>query len=231
MNQLKNISMKKTLFLLALIAAFATNLCVAQNTSRGVKIEKEECEEMALKAATNPRAAGSGTSSSEAIALNIAKLQARNELAAQIAAEISGVMSHRIEQYSQTAGAGSSFNVKDENYKGAITGHDNQSRTISGILERDSMVIVQKVSQILTNTVPICKNSYKQPDGAVKVFVCIEMDLQTQRKLFTELKEEGVFEIDITGDGTNDIDMSEKEFLIELAKAREDYNAKKAREQ
>jgi len=190
--------MKKNLLFLALIVAFAANFCVAQNTSRGVKLEKEECEEMALQMNTNPRASGSGTSSSEAIAFNTAKLQARNELAAQLAAEISGIVKHHAEQY--------------------------QFAHTTASLERDSMVIVQKVSQILTKTVPICKNTYQQPDGSVKVYVCMEMDLNNQRKAYKELKEEGVFD---NGTGKKDIDLNEAAFLIELAKAREEYNAKK----
>jgi len=223
--------MKKNILLAALLAAFmATNLCVAQNTQRGTKLEKEECEDLALQVATNPRASGSGVSNSESIAFNTAKLQARNELAAQIAVEVTSILQHRMEQYTQTAGACTQFNVNRDDYRGAVTGNDNSARTISGILERDSMVIVQKVSQILTNTKPICNNTYKQPDDSFKVYVCMEMDLQTQRQAYTTLKEEGIIEKDLTGDGNNDIDFNEKEFLIELAKAREDYNAKKAQE-
>jgi len=89
---------------------------------------------------------------------------------------------------------------------------------------------VQRVQQILTNTRPICQNTYDQPDGTALVYVCIEMDLQAQRKAYSELKNDGVLEKDVDGDGKNDIDLSEREFLIELAKAREEYNAKKREE-
>jgi len=230
--------MNKKLFLAASLAALlATQICVAQsNSSRGVKREKEECEELAMQAGVNPRAAGSGTSSSEAIALNLAKLQARNELAAQVSAEITSILKSRTEQYSQTAGAGTDFNVSDKNYQGNVTSADNSPRTASGVLERDSMAIAQYVSQILTNTRPIAQNTYDKPDGTVQVYVCIEMGLPEQRQVYDGLKKGGLLSINgdngdsgNNGDNKNSVDMAEKEFLIELAKAREEY-AQKARE-
>jgi hypothetical protein len=132
-----------------------------------------------------------------------------------------------MEQYMQTAGAGTNFSIKRDDFQERVEGADNAPRTISGVLQRDSMVIVQRVSQILTNTRPICQNTYDCPDGSVQVYVCIEMNLAAQRKTYSELKEEGVLDKDMNGDGTNDIDFFEREFLIELAKAREEYNAKK----
>ncbi len=229
-QQIPNI-MKKLIPLATLIVALlATDICVAQNDARGKKREKEECEQFALETGTNPRAAGMGTSNSEAIAFNTAKLQARNELAAQIAAEVTSFMQHRAEQWSQTAGAGTDFTVNKDNYHGHVEGRDNKPRTLSGTLERDSMEIVQKVSQILNNTKPLCHNTYDQPDGSVKVYVCIEMGLQEQRKMYTELKENGLIELDVNNDGQNDVDFNEKEFLLELAKTREEYNAKKLAE-
>ena len=223
--------MKKTTFLAATVAALlATGICVAQPNSRGIKRETEACEALALQAGVNPRAAGNGISSSAAIALNLAKLQARNELAAQVAAEIVGVMLHHVEQYTQTAGAGTDFNVNRGDYWGRVASAGNSPNTISGILQKDEMGIMQCVSQTLTNTRPICQNTYDLPDGSIQVYVCIEMELQTQRKAYEELKKEGILTSDINGDGQNDIDLSEKEFLIELAKAREAYNAQKAQE-
>jgi hypothetical protein len=202
--------MKNLIFLAAtLIALLATEASVAQAIgSRGVKREKEPCETLALQVATNPRASGSGISSSEAIAFNIAKLQARNELAAQVTAEITGILLHRAEQWQMT----------------------NSSRTLSAILEHDSTEIVQRVSQILTSTRPICQNTYDRPDGSVQVYVCLEMDLAAQRKSYRELDEAGILEMDFDGDGQSDVDLAEKEFLIELAKAREEYNNKKTQE-
>ena len=223
--------MTKHVFSAALIAALlATHICVAQTNSRGVKREKEECEALALQAATNPRASGTGISNSESIAFNLAKLQARNELAAQVAAEITSLLQHRIEQYQQTAGAGTNFGVNKDDYRGSVTGSNDQPRTASGLLQKDEMEIMQQVSQILTNTRPICQNIYDLPNGSVQVYVCLEMDLQAQRQAYKELKEDHLIEVDVDGDGKDDIDLSEKEFLIELAKAREEYNAKKAQE-
>jgi hypothetical protein len=227
-----NITMKYPVILAATLAALlVTEVSIAQNTnSRGIIREKEECEVLAMQAATNPRASGSGISFSEAIAFNIAKLEARNELAAQVAAEITGILEHRIEQWQMTAGVGTEFNVERGNLRGRVSGNDNAPRTISAVLEHDSTEIVQRVSQILTNTRPICKNTYDRPDGSVQVYVCIEMDLAAQRKCYKELEKAGILEMDVNGDGQNDIDLVEKDFLIELAKAREEYNNKKTQE-
>ena len=223
--------MKKTLSLAAFAVIFlATNICVAQTDPRGAKREKEECETLALQAGVNPRASGSGISNHEAIAFNIAKLQARSELAAQVAAEITSVIQHSVEQYIQTAGAGTDFGVERDDYQGHVTNAGNTSRTVSGILQKDSLQIVQRVSQILTNTRPICSNTYNLPDGTVQVYVCIEMDLQAQRRAYAELKQDGMLDVDVNADGKNDVDFNEKEFLLELARAREEYNAEKAKE-
>jgi len=223
--------MKQKLFLAAIVAAlFATHICVAQTNSRGVKRQKEECEAMALQAATNPRASGSGISTSESVAFNTAKLQARNELAAQVATEIVSLMQHKVEQYQLTAGAGTTFNVNKEDYSGRVEGNTNSPRTISGINQKDEIEIRQLVSQTLTNTRPICQNTYDLPNGSIQVYVCLEMGLTEQRKAYKDLKENGLLEADIDGDGKNDVDFNEKEFLLELAKVREEYNAKKQSE-
>ncbi|MDR2126541.1 MAG: hypothetical protein LBP63_06915 [Prevotellaceae bacterium] len=222
---------RKLIFAAITVALLAADICVAQTNARGTKREKEECEQFALQAETNPRASGNGVSASEAIAFNIAKLQARNELAAQLAAEITGLLRQHIEQYQMTAGAGSEFRVNRNDFSGSVTGNNNSPRTVSAVLENDSAEIVQRVAQILTNTRPVCQNTYDLEDGSVQVYVCMEMDLQAQRKAYRELDEADILEIDIDQDGASDIDLAEKEFLIELAKAREEYNAKKAQEE
>ena len=217
--------MKKTVFLAAMIAALlATDLCVAQNTSRGVRREQEQCEALALQPSVSPRASGSGTSRSETVALNIAKLEARNELASQIAVEISSFMQHRVEQIMMTAGANTDVNVRNNSYRGNVSNSGNAPRTVSAVWQKDIMVIEQYVSQQLTNVVPICRNSYNQPDGSVMVYVCLEMNPEAQSKMYIDLKEAGILVIDVNGDGLNSIDISEQEFLMELAKAREEYN-------
>jgi hypothetical protein len=215
------------IFAATFAALLATEVSVAQNSnSRSVLRAKEECEILALQVATNPRASGSAISTSEAIAFNMAKLQARNELATQLAAEVTSVVRNRVEQWRMTAGAGTDIYVERGNFRGHVSGYDNAPRTISALLGHDSTEIVQRVSQILTNTRPICKNTYDLPDGSVQVYVCIEMDLAAQRKCYKELEKAGILEMDLDGDNQNDVDFAEKEFLIELAKAREEYNTK-----
>jgi len=224
----------KKIITISIFALFLLQVIHAQtNNSRGVKREKEECEELAMQAGVNPRASGSGSSSNEAIALNLAKLQARNELAAQVTAEITSIIKSRTEQYSQTAGAGSSFNVRGDNYQGNVESSGNNTpRTVSGVLQRDSMAIAQYVSQVLTNTRTIAQNTYDQPDGTVLVYVCMEMGLPEQRQAYNVLKNDGLLNDPnvSNNDGKNNADMSEDEFLIELAKVREEY-AQKAREE
>ncbi|MDR1342719.1 MAG: hypothetical protein LBK18_05635 [Prevotellaceae bacterium] len=200
-------------FAAALAALLAAEVCAAQAYSRGVKREKEECEELAFQAEANPRASASATSQSEAIAYRIAMTEARAELAAQLAAEITGFVRRRMEQYQMTASAGGS------------------SQSASGILEADSSETVQRVSEILSNSRPICKNAYDRPDGSVQVYVCLEMGLPAQRQAYKRLKEDGLIDVDVDNDGKAEVDFDEKSFLLDLAKAREEYNAKKAEEE
>jgi hypothetical protein len=226
--------MKRKFFFAATVAAvLAGNYCAAQ-TSRGVKREKEACEEMAMQAATNPRSAASAVSSSESLATQIAMVLAREDLAAQVAAEIAGIKRHRVEQVRGTAGAGTNYNAQRADMQINVSGTESASKTVSAILQQDSMETVQKVLQVLSNSRAVCKNAYDQPNGDVLVYVCVEMALAAQRQAYQELKNEGILDVDVNQDGKidsrNDIDFTEKEFLIELAKAREEYNAKKAEE-
>ena len=126
-----------------------------------------------------------------------------------------------------TAGAGTDFRVNDDVLQGSVSGDSNKPRTISAILETKSIETLQRVSQVIVNTRPICKNAYDRADGSVQVYVCIEMGLPAQRQVYKELKKEGLVDIDVDNDGKTDVDISEKEFLLELAKAREEYNARK----
>jgi hypothetical protein len=223
--------MNKSTISAALAAALlATNVCVAQNTSRGVKRDKEECEQLAMQIATNPRASGSAVSQSEAIAQKMALVEARAELAAQVAAEVTGITRRRVEQYQATAGAGTAYTAQKGDLYVSVTGNDNSPKTVSAILASDSSETAQRVSQTIRNTRPICTNTYDQPDGSVQVYVCVEMGLQEQREVYKELKNNGLLSVDVDNDGKNDVDFAEKEFLLELAKAREDYNAKRNEE-
>jgi hypothetical protein len=159
----------KSILSTTVAALLATGVCAAQSTSRGMKREKEVCEESALMAGVNPRASGSGVSTNKAIAFNIAKLQARNEPVAQLAADVTGILRHRVEQYQLTAVAVTDFRANVD----SVSGNAASPHTISGTLASDSMEITQRVSQILTNTQPICKNTYDLLDGTMQVYVCI----------------------------------------------------------
>jgi hypothetical protein len=187
--------MKTKLIIVAIIGIIATDICMAQTTFRGTKREKEECEQLALQAGTNPRAAANAISLSEAMAYRMAMTQARADLAAQVASEISSVVTRRAEQTQTNIGGESSF----------------------ALMEADNAETVERVSQIIANSRPICNNTYDRDDGRVQVYVCLEMGLDAQRQAYDAL----------------DLDekaMEEKEFLAELAKAREEYNTGKREE-
>jgi hypothetical protein len=211
----------------ALVAMLAAGICAAQDPSRGVKREKEECEEFAFQAEANPRASASAVSRSEAVAYKMAMTEARAELAAQVAAEITGFVRRRVEQYRLTAGADTEFALNSANLRGSVSGSNNKPRTVSALIEADSSETVQRVVQVISNTRPVCKNTYDCGDGSVRVYVCVEMGLAAQRQVYKELKNDELIDFDLDSDGKNDIGFDEKEFLIELAKAREEYNRAK----
>ncbi|MDR3329075.1 MAG: hypothetical protein LBS63_03060 [Prevotellaceae bacterium] len=196
-----------------------------------MKRDKEACEEMAMEVATNPRASASAISTSEAIAFKMAMTEARAELAAQVAAEITGFVRHRVEQYQATAGAGTAYNAQHGDLRVSVSGSESSPKTVSAMFEADSSETVQRVSQIISNTRPVCKNAYDREDGSVQVYVCVEMGLAAQRQAYQQLEKDGILDVDVNGDGKNDVDFAEKEFLLELAKAREEYNAKKNSEE
>jgi hypothetical protein len=195
--------MNSKIIFLALLACFIGEQCFAQVSSRGVKRQKEECQQLAMQAATNPRAAGSAVSTSESVAYRMAMVEARAELAAQVASEVTSVIRQRVEQVQTKINGMSS----------------------SALIQSDSLSTVQRVSQIIANSRPICSNTYDRDDGSVQVFVCIELNLSAQRQAYQQLKGDGVLSKDVNGDGSNDVSFDEKEFLLELAKAREEYNA------
>jgi hypothetical protein len=225
--------MRKTLFLTTIaVVLLATDVCVAQTPSgRGIKREKEECEEMAMQAETNPRASASAISVSEAVAYKMAMTEARADLAAQIATEITGFIRHRVEQFMLTAGAKSNVEVNSNGVRANVSGNEKSPQTVSALIESDSSETVQRVAQIISNTRPICKNVYDKENGSVQVYVCVEMGPTAQQQAYQQLKEQGILSVDVNNDGKNDIDLAEKEFLIELSKAREVYNAKKKQEE
>ena len=68
--------------------------------SRGTKLVREECEELAMDiTAANPRAAGNGVSANEMLATNMAMLDARSNLAQQLEVFVNGMIETFNQQY------------------------------------------------------------------------------------------------------------------------------------
>jgi hypothetical protein len=161
-----------------------------QAANRGLKLQKEECEELALEEVKNLREAGNGVSDKESFAVNLALLDARAKLAQQLEVLVSGL----IRNFNQQHEADKDF---------ASAGKASQLQ--QGYFE-----------QFLTNTRPICKNTYVKEDGKYNVFVCVEMNEQQQRSMYKKLSD----------DKKVAVDFAEHQFLQELEKAKEDYRQK-----
>ncbi|MDR2732380.1 MAG: hypothetical protein LBB36_04090 [Fibromonadaceae bacterium] len=140
--------------------------------NRGVKQEKEECEEKALEAGVkNLRDAGNALSENESFSVNMALLDARSKLASQLEILITGMQRRFDEQYAKGQ-AGSSYSGKGTQLQ-------------EGYFE-----------QFLKNTRMICKNTYVKEDGRYNVYVTIEMDEPEQKAMVNQLKKDEILNID-----------------------------------
>lgn len=176
--------MKKVLIILCMMALFAPSGAFAQSRkekkarakatteSRGVKIDREECEELAMDiTAAYPRAAGNAVSSNEAMATNLATLDARANLAQQLEVMVNGLLSNFGEQYASGAADG---------YKGSA------KQLQEGYFQN-----------ILSNTRPIKKNTYVKEDGKFNVYVCIEMNPEQNAAVYNQLRKDEILGIDV----------------------------------
>lgn len=121
----------------------------AQIEGRGIRIEREECEELAMDITQpNMRAAGNAVSQNESMATSMALNNARAELAAQLEIYVNGCLRTFDQQYASENGM---------NYDG-----------------KSSRVQFSYFAQILKNVRPIKKNTYMK-EGRYNVYVCIEM--------------------------------------------------------
>jgi hypothetical protein len=142
----------------------------AQAANRGLKLVKEECEELALEATANIREAGNGVSDKEAFALNLALLDARSKLSQQLEVSVNGMIRK--------------FNQQHEADK------DFASTAKAGEVQQAYF------EQFLTDTRLICKNTYVKEDGKYNVYVCIEMDEQKKRSMYKKLSDDKKIAID-----------------------------------
>jgi hypothetical protein len=158
-----------------------------QAANRGLKLAKEECEDLALEATTNLRESGNGVSDKEAFAVNLALLDARSKLAQQLEVMVNGLIRN--------------FNQQHEADKDFAS------------IAKASQLQQGYFEQFLSNTRPICKNTYVKEDGKYNVYVCIEMNEQMKKTMYRKLSD----------DKKIVIDFAEKQFLDELNKAKEDF--------
>jgi hypothetical protein len=120
-----------------------------QAANRGVKLEKEECEELAYKADKTWRAYGNGVSPKESFAKGLAEIDAKTRLARQLEEQINGL----IRNFNQQHEAGGT----------------------QDLVGKGTEIQEGYVDKILTNVRTICNNSYVKEDGSYNVYVCVEM--------------------------------------------------------
>ncbi|MDR2126546.1 MAG: hypothetical protein LBP63_06940 [Prevotellaceae bacterium] len=142
----------------------------SQAANRGLKLQKEECEDMALEATDNLRDSGNGISDKEAFATNLALLDARSKLAQQLEVMVNGLIRN--------------FNQQHEADK------DFASIAKAGQVQQAYF------EQFLVNTRPICKNTYVKEDGKYNVYVCIEMGEQQKKTMYKQLSDDKKIAVD-----------------------------------
>lgn len=143
----------------------------ATSQSRGTKLIREECEELAMDiTSANPRAAGSAISINEMMATNMALLDARSSLAQQLEVFVNGAIKSFNQQYAA---------------EGNIS-----------LDQKNTQVQAAYFENILNNTRPICKNTYLKDDGSYNVYVCIEMDPNLTHIVYEQLKNDKMLHID-----------------------------------
>jgi len=142
-----------------------------QAANRGVKLQKEECEEMAVAQSANLRDAGNGISDREAFATNLALLDARSKLAQQLEVLVNGLTRN--------------FNQQHELGTTELTSVAKAGQIQQAYFE-----------QFLTNTRQICKNTYVKEDGKYNVYVCVEMDVNAQKAMHKKLTDDKMLQVD-----------------------------------
>jgi hypothetical protein len=142
----------------------------AEAANRGLKLVKEECEELAIEATSNLREAGNGVSDKESFAVNLALLDARSKLAQQLEVLVNGLIRSFDQQH-----------AGDKEFSSVA----KASQLQQGYFE-----------QFLTNTRAVCKNTYVKEDGKYNVYVCIEMGEQQIKAMYKKLSDDKKIAID-----------------------------------
>jgi hypothetical protein len=138
--------------------------------NRGVKLEKEECEQTALQEGKGWRASGNGVSLKESFARSIAELNAKTRLARQLEEQINSLIR--------------SFNEQHE---------------AGGTLElvsKSTEVADGYTDKLLANVKVICNNTYVKDDGSYNVYVCVEMGEESLSRIHKKLSDDKKLSID-----------------------------------
>jgi hypothetical protein len=165
---------------MAIIAGVIVSSCGSSKTAktpeqkaaanRGVKLEKEECEELAMQESKSWRASGNGTSPKESFARNIAELDAKARLARQLEEQINSL----IRTFNQQHEAG-----RTQDLTGKATG-----------------IAEGYADQLLSNVKTICSNTYVKEDGSYNVYVCVEMGEESLSRIHKKLTDDQKLSID-----------------------------------
>ncbi|MDR1985260.1 MAG: hypothetical protein LBQ28_10650 [Prevotellaceae bacterium] len=142
--------------------------------NRGVIMEKEECEQLALKEVKGWRESGNGVSDKESFARNIAELNAKARLARQLQEQINTLIR--------------SFNEQHE--AGGVREQSGKSTEIEE----------GYADQLLSNVKPICSNTYVKEDGSYNVYVCVEMGEESLSRIHKKLSDDKKLSIDFAED-------------------------------
>ncbi|OAV70989.1 hypothetical protein Barb4_00970 [Bacteroidales bacterium Barb4] len=140
--------------------------------NRGVKLQVEACEELAM--ASPLRAAGNGVSQKESFAKSIAVLSAKSNLGRALGEQVSGMIRTFNQQHSANAA--------------------------SDLVGKDSELNESYFEQFLTNVRVICSNTYVQKDGSYNAYVCVEMEDESLSSIHKKLSDDKKIPIDFAKD-------------------------------
>lgn len=139
-------------------------------SSRGAKLEKEECELLSVQESKAWRASGNGVSQEEAFARSIAELNAKTRLARQLEEQINSLIRSTNVQH-RTGGA-------------------------QDLVSKASEIAEGYADKLLTNVRTICSNTYVKDDGTYNVYVCVEMGEAGLSRIHKQLSDDQKLSID-----------------------------------
>jgi len=144
----------------------------AQRTAatRGVRLQMEECEMLAMDETANLRESGNAISDRESFAANLALLDARARLAQQLEVLVNGMIRSFNQQY--------------------------ESNQQMSSVAKAGQIQQAYFEQFLTNTRSICRNLYAREDGRYNAYVCIEMNAEQMGTMYRKLREDQYIGID-----------------------------------